>query len=381
MPRYNLKKRSDEFHPFQNSKHLVHFLTKTRKHHELYKTHFKEKAQSWLDERETPPTRINKHALKRIINAHPRTLAQEVMTEVKQQRKGEEIGGGLISALQTLGRQAANTLGIPKILEWFGHGYKHKRLPREAQIFAAAIEETYESVDKRRDKLYGLTRVPEYDSSRLSVWREQNGDYFISVRGTKFTAHDIGNDLGILAGAKMKNAELERVVSELVAEGHHIDIGGHSLATQYITNLPQELQEHIDEVYLFNPASSDFMDDDYLSEIANNDKYTYFINPSDIVSGGIWNKMDHDTVDNNYIGHYRWSPLAAHSMSQWVTDLEDDEIDIDSPENVSKREEYKAQLHSRLRSDAKAIERARKEDEAREEEAREEEVKEGILSI
>ena len=233
-------------------------------------------------------------------------------------------------------------------------------------------------------KLYGLTRMPEYDSDRLSVWLQPNGkDVFVSVRGTKFTAHDIGSDLGILAGAKMKNVELERVVSELVAQGLTIDIGGHSLATQYITNLPIELQEHIDEVYLFNPASSDFMDDNYLTEIANNDKYTYFINPSDIVSSAIWNKMNHDTVDNNYVGKYRWSPLAAHSMDQWITDLEEEDMDIDSPENQSKRDDYKAHLLARIKSDARAEERAREEDKQtkKEEDARELEVKEGILSI
>ena len=133
---------------------MVHFLTKTRKHHALYQTHFVQQAKSWLDERETPPHRLTKHALKRIINAHPRTLAQEVMTEAKQFKKGQEIGGSIISAIQTLGRAAGNLLGIPKILEWFGAGYEHKRIPRESQIYAQAIQETYEDIDKRHQAVW-----------------------------------------------------------------------------------------------------------------------------------------------------------------------------------------------------------------------------------
>ena len=72
-----------------------------------------------------------------------------------------------------------------------------------------------------------------------------------------------------------------------------------------------------DSIYLFNPASSPFQNKDTLANRANDDRYTYFINPSDMVSDGLFQQMDWGKVNNSYIGEFNFSPLTAHSMDQW----------------------------------------------------------------
>ena len=302
---------------------MMHFLTRQDPNDERYAIHFRGKAQEWLDGKSIPPARLDTRALRHIATSHPLHLAGELMTEMKHRRKGGDVGGGIAEALHTLGSAAANALGIPKIVEWLGGGYEHRKIPREQQIFAEAVQATYKKIEDRPDKLFGLVRLPEYDLDRLSVWKEPNKNaVFVSVHGTKMNWHDLGADAQILAGGTVTSQEVSETVTKLAAAGFEIDIGGHSLGTQYIANLPLDVQEKIDDVYMWNPASSAFQNTQYLKEQANNEKYTYFMNPSDVVSNGLWQQMSHDTIDNQaYIGGYRWSPLAAHSMSQWSPDL------------------------------------------------------------
>jgi len=303
---------------------MMHFLTKQDPNDERYRTHFRDKALDWLNGNSEPPVRLSKRALRRVVHSHPLHLAGELMTEMKRRRKGDkDVGGGIPEVIHTLGSEAANLLGIPKVIEWFGGGFKHRKIPREQQIFAEAVQATYEKIEDRPDTLFGLVRLPEYDLDRLSVWKEPNQNaVFVSVHGTQMNWHDIGEDAQILAGATVTSQEVQETVTQLANAGYEIDIGGHSLATQYIVNLPLDVQEHIDDVYLWNPASSPFQDTSYLIEQANHEHYTYFMNPSDVVSNGLWQQMSHETVNNQaYISGYRWSPLAAHSMDQWSPDL------------------------------------------------------------
>ena len=59
------------------------------------------------------------------------------------------------------------------------------------------------------------------------------------------------------------------------------------------------------------------MNADYLKKIANDPKYTYFINPSDAVSSALFSEMEEGTVHKNYINKFVYSPVTAHSLSQW----------------------------------------------------------------
>ena len=168
-----------------------------------------------------------------------------------------------------------------------------------------------------------MKRIPEYDSDRCSVWLEQNGDVFISVHGTD-SVGDVVEDTKLMAGGTVESPDVEALVRKLLDEGRKVDMGGHSLGTQYITNLPEDLLARLDEVYLFNPASSPTQSSDYLKRVLAMENTYWFVNPSDPVSSGLYNKMSNEFINNNqvYLGDYKFSALAAHSIGQWSKDLE-----------------------------------------------------------
>ena len=361
MPKYR-RKTKKEWNGFTSQKHLVHFLLK-QGDGKLYKEHFQDRARRWIEGSETPLHRVSVRALKNIANTHPHHTAQDVMSEMKQHQKGEDIGGGITEALQSISRATWNFWGIPKILEWFGHkAYPSKRIPLEAQVFAMAIEETYLPVDKRALHLWGMTRLPEYDSDRISVWKQSNGQLFVSVHGTH-SAQDLADDARILVGSQVRDPEVEAIITQLIQSGAVIDVGGHSLATQYLTNLPLEIQQKIDEVYLFNPASSAFQDREYLEDIANErDNYMYFINPSDVVSSGIYNVMSDENINegNVYLGDYFWSPLAAHDVVAWAPDLDEKDKELWTPkENAAHHAHLQAMAKEKSREGEEEGEKSR----------------------
>jgi hypothetical protein len=57
-----------------------------------------------------------------------------------------------------------------------------------------------------------------------------------------------------------------------------------------------------------------------LTEEANDPRYTWFINQGDVVSRGLYQKMNRETLgsDRIHLGPYRWDPLHAHFLDQWV---------------------------------------------------------------
>ena len=329
MPTY---RRPNREKGFRSALHIVDFL-QHRGGSPLYNEHFRNRAGDWLQK---SPYKLQKKSLRLVRDKGPRHLADIVMSEMRHASKGKLVGGGVAETIQSLGRMAWNLVGGPKLTEWMGHKkYPRRKIPREAQIFAAAVGETYTKKGERKASMYGMKRLPRYDTDRCSVWLQQNGDYFVSVHGTK-GMDDILTDVGVLAGSTVKSDEVERLVRGLLDEGHRVDIGGHSLATQYITNLPASIIGQLDEIYLFNPASSPEQSPDYLNKVLQQHPNTYwYINPSDVVSSGVYNQMSGDFVKKHvYLGNYRWSLLGAHTIDQWSTD-----IDSKDPEEVAENYE------------------------------------------
>lgn len=212
---------------------------------------------------------------------------------------------------------------MTKFEKWIS-GYETRAIPKEEQAFAKATDATYKAVGERPAEVEGLKRLPEYDQDRYSVWEEPNGQYLITVRGSELSAMDVISDAGIALGGTMQSlgeGSVQEIFTKFDEEGRTYDVSGHSLATQYIQN---GTHENVDSIYLFSPASSPLMESDYLEEQASDPDYTYFISPSDPVSEALWHKMDTEYVNSNvYVGDYAWSPLAAHSLSQYYPDLDD----------------------------------------------------------
>ena len=354
---------------FKDVHHLLHTLYRAGRHQRLYDEHFRDRAGRWLDGSEKPLHNVSHRALHLIHTEHPRVLANDVLHEMRQHHRGKKTGGGLSEAFQSLWRGTLNHLGWPKLRDWLGlGGAKKKKISQEGGIYAALINESYQKISDRQASRYGLTRIEKYDSDRVSVWRETNGDLFIAVKGTA-SAADLGTDMGILAGGTARSKELEDLVTELLAEGNRVDIGGHSLATQFITNMPSNLLQQIDETYLYNPASSPFESNAYLNKVLGMENTYWFVNESDLVSSGLFNLMSNEFIEKHvYLGGYRWSPLAAHALTQWYRYDEEEEMtannlvtNADARKNPKKVEQSHLQALAKIQALA---EKKAKEDEA-----------------
>jgi hypothetical protein len=58
--------------------------------------------------------------------------------------------------------------------------------------------------------------------------------------------------------------------------------------------------------------------DEFEQLYANNEQYEYFINHGDLVSANLLQFMTPETLENSVnFGSYAWSPITAHSLSNW----------------------------------------------------------------
>ena len=337
MPRYVSGKgngklqRKRKWKGFKNVKHMASWLTRTNHEDKRWIKHFQEPAKNYKKDKPF----FHARSLRAVSTKTPVALAGDVLSEMKKHKKGDKIGGGISELLHWLGAEAVQLTGFNSFIEWTGHGYKHKTIPLEAQTFAKAVSATYFKMDKRPDEIENMVRMPEYDTDRLSVWKQTNGQYLITLRGSKAEWGDFRSDLEIAAiGKKQEHSELQDLLDKFDEDGKTYDLAGHSLSTQYIIH---SQHQNADKIYLYNSASSPAMSNEYLTTIANDPAYTHFINPSDAVSEAVWQKMTDETVGNSYVAPYTYSPLAAHSISGWYHDLEEptEKSEEEQPENPS----------------------------------------------
>ena len=320
MPRY--RKSNPDYKGFHNARHMMQYLTRTGRESKDWKYFVKKANEHNQSELFLSPT-----ALMKIKTKHPKDIATDVLQEMKKHRRNEPVGGGITEAINWFGN-AARIPGYVKNLIW--DPYNHKSIPNEKQEVALALQKTYE--EQRPDRVGSLVRLPEYDTDRYAVWREPNGQRLITVHGTSLSGGDIKDDLSIAVGyTETESSELNQLIQTFEKENITYDIAGHSLATTFIQNLDLD---NADSIYLFNPASSPLQSTDTLTERANDPKFQYFINPSDLVSDAIFQKMSKESINNAYVGDFKFSPLTAHGLAQWIPN--EDKI---STENDTKKSE------------------------------------------
>jgi len=304
MPRYT--RRAKKFKGFDSAGEILQYLHRTPQDAKTWQ-HFQAEAGKLMES-----SQFHRHKLRRVTQGTPHTVARHVLHELHRKRRGDEIGGGILELFRWLG-DATRIPGAIAALMPSQHA--HNPLHYKQQQIAYAVDVTYKDVSQRPDRIGELTRVPEYDTGRHSVWQQLNGQYLVTVHGTKLEAGDLWDDAKISAGAmNIQDEGLNQLLSAFEAKGIKFDIAGHSLATEFITNT--HLQ-NADEIMLFNPASSPLQSTDELTQRANDERFTYFLNPSDLVSSGLYYQMTNETANNNHIGHYNFSPIAAHSLDQW----------------------------------------------------------------
>ena len=306
--------RKPKWKGFQNVEHMSQWLTRTRHDDPLWTKHFKEAAENYKGKKPY----FHPRSIRAVSTNTPVRLAGTVLSELKRHRKGKDIGGGVSELIHWLGTEVLQVSGINSLKERVGMGYEHRKIPYDAQRFAKALNATYYAIHKRPASVEGLTRLPTYDTDRYSVWQQPDGQYLVTIHGTRDNWGDIKQDVGLAAGSEMKNAEVQNLFNKFDSEGVKYDVASHSLGTQYVMNATHK---NANKLYMFNPASSPLMDTQYLSKQANDKAYTNFISPSDAVSEALWHHMDDTTVKNSYVSPFRYSQLAAHSIEQWYPDL------------------------------------------------------------
>ena len=280
-------------------------------------------AQDFVDERKVPKNKVRRNDLLKIIHhsEEPHKLVAPLMHDLRRARRGKKRGGGIFDAFWAIAAEARHLLGVDAFLDSIGLGHKHIPLSDKQGEVAGALQQAYKPIEDRKDRVGDLKRLHGYDTDQIAVWEQPNGQLLLTVRGTKMNASDLGNDAQIMGGGEVRSTELQTLLQDLNSRGVTYDIAGHSLATQFIQNAVRDGDAtNVDEIMLFNPASSPFQKSDYLTEEANDPRYTWFINQGDVVSRGLYQKMNRETLgsDRIHLGPYRWDPLHAHFLDQWV---------------------------------------------------------------
>jgi len=196
--------------------------------------------------------------------------------------------------------------------------FRGDSLSETDQQYARLTDQSYKLYEgSAPDEYEHWRRQPEFDSNYVSVWDNEDGHRFISVRGTKPNVQDIKEDAWIAATGKPDNliGEDLRKILDNTAPDKTVDLGAHSLGTSLALTAYEAdptLQNRIHESYMYSPAFTPFtgnITDKYEAD----DRVRYFIDLSDIVSiGDLGSKGPSNVVYRN-----NWNPLTGHSLTQW----------------------------------------------------------------
>ena len=332
MPKYVIGNGEFEKTPlFSNVHHMAHFLTRTSIDDDHWKRGFVNTANKYLNGELTPNVELRRDALKRVVTRHPYQLSGDILLDfIHQDEANTEKGSGIAEAINTIANTALNISGLPKLKEIIFGKAPHKEITDEQKLFARALKDTYKPEGERSRNIGKLQRLSQYDTDRYSIWDEGNGQVLVTIHGTKINLPDLKSDAGILVGrTDIKDQSVTDLFKLLDSNDIHYDVAAHSLGTEFVINgLGKD--DNADKIMLFNPASSGLQDSSVLKERANNTKYDYLINPSDPISHGIYQQMSNDKVKDSVISAYKWNPLTAHSMDQWVDESSDITEDMGS---------------------------------------------------
>ena len=162
-------------------------------------------------------------------------------------------------------------------------------------------------------------RQPEFDSDYVTVWDNEDGHRFVSVRGTEFdNMQDLRQDAEIVRRGAPQNIigdELRRIIDNTRPD-KVVDLGAHSLGTSLALTAFQAddtLQDRIHQTYLYNPAWSPFAQENVTDKYEGDDRVRYFIDLSDPVSLGDLGSSG----PTNVVYRNNWNPLTAHKLVQW----------------------------------------------------------------
>ena len=349
------KLQTKQWKGFKSPEHMLQAVARSRADDPHWEA-VRRIAQDFLDGRKTPKYKLRRNDLLKVTHYPPHTLTKSLMHDLSRARRQKKKGAGIFDAIHALWDEAAHLVGADALWDALGMYTPTLSITDPQQEIAAALQQAYKPVGERRGVVGNMTRLASFDTDQLAVWQQENGEYLITVRGTKISSgSDLGNDAQILAGGEVRSHELETLLQQLNMEGQKYNLAGHSLSTQFVVNSKMDGIAKADNYYLFNPASSPFQSGDYLRTEANDPAFTYFLSRGDVVSRGLYQKMTNETLGRVVMGDWKWDPLSSHLLGQWVPDkpespIEDeitkpaeDEKDDDEKEEAEEEEAEEAE--------------------------------------
>ena len=153
---------------FEHHAQMRHWLSRTAHDSEVWTKHFQNPAREYSGEG------LQRKALRKVATKTPHSLAQDVFAEVRRYNRGKTTGGGISETINFFAGVASDALGRQQFEELIGTAPEHREMPNEDKLFAKALDATYKPVKERPDSVGNLTRMPEYDHDRFSVWKEPN---------------------------------------------------------------------------------------------------------------------------------------------------------------------------------------------------------------
>ena len=322
MPRYFVEDSPVPNHGFRSFDEMTHFVTKA---HDDEWNEFQKVAHSYLRGTRLPKRNLKKKTLHKIITSKAHHILPELHHELHRHYDQEDVGGGIVDAMGTIGMEVGHLLGFDWLAQVLGITPQHN-VPQtlHSEMIAYLVDQTYETPENRKDNTIGYTRLEKYDGGKFSVYQnDKSGELVVTVSGTKMRSADLMADAKILLGFEPKSDNLDKMLDQLEADfpGVKYDIAAHSLGTMYVYSEFAEHRDNMNDIYFYNPASSPLQDSDMLNAYANDPGVHYHINQGDVVSHGLYQQMDDVTFDGQVtIGPYVYSPISAHSMTQWYSD-------------------------------------------------------------
>jgi hypothetical protein len=321
MPRYTksknkkLVRKTKRFkHPYQ----IIHFLQTAN---DKQMQPFRDTARDYLTGVTVPPVKLQRRALQKIALLDPKELTKHAVHDFNGDNA---LGGGVGSGIAVIWNQIMHLLGVDKLSDAIsGVNKPKKQQSLDAQFAAYLVDLTYKAEkDRPSDALGRFERMPKYDTEHVSVWKNTlTGEMTVAVRGTKMNASDLLSDIKLLFGETQTDSkELDEILDQLEYDfpKQKYNIAGHSLGTAIIATQQPEHGDHWNNAYMYNAASSPGQNDQYETNLANDDTYEWFLNHSDLVSNNLLHFMNEGTLqDRVQFGDYVYSPVSAHSLTQW----------------------------------------------------------------
>ena len=299
------KKRRAFEHPYA----LLHYLTQPE---EKLKP-MRELAQKYLDGSEIPPVKLNRDGLVHIAHNNKHFLANATARDLQSGK----LGGGIASGVAVIGQEISHVFGFDHVTNpKYG-----REQDRQSQVAAYLTDLTYKKPEERPERAMTYSRLPEFDNDFCSVWRKLDGSLLLTVRGTQMSYRDLKADASVLfGGKKVDDQHLLDTMQQLkeTFPGEKYDVSGHSLGSYMLMQEASAYRDQWNDTFLFNAPSSPMQNDSYIRDLVNNYDLTFYQNYGDPIGTNTTHFMNSDTLDENFVnGSYQYSPVAAHSITNW----------------------------------------------------------------